>query len=89
MGLKGKWVQIFAAGTHTDSSGKTKTFTTDDLQKISTKYNERVATGTAGDRATAVKGHPAVGDSSAPAWAWLAETKVEDEKLFARFEDIV
>lgn len=70
------WIEVFRAGTHTDSKGKGCTFTTGDL-------DEMVANVSLG-KPPAVLGHPEHND---PAYGW-GELKRDGESLFARFDDV-
>lgn len=72
------WIEIFRAGTHTDSAGNTRTWTAADLDEI-------VANHRADDPAPAVVGHPRTDD---PAWGWTAALKREGTRLYARFRDV-
>lgn len=76
------WVQIFKTGTHTDSAGNTSEWSSEDVNKIATLYNERV-TSQINNEAPIVKGHPKTDD---PAYGWAKELKVEDGILKARVE---
>ena len=76
------WVQIFRAGNHTDSAGRTSEWSAEDVTKIATMYNERVTT-QINNEAPIVKGHPKTDD---PAFGWAKELKVEDGILKARIE---
>lgn len=76
------WVQIFKVGNHTDSAGKTSEWTADDVNKIATLYNERVAT-QINNEAPIVKGHPKTDD---PAFGWAKELKLDGDILKARIE---
>lgn len=70
------WIEVFRAGTHTDSKGKGCTFTTGDLDQM-------VANVSLG-KPPAVLGHPEHND---PAYGW-GELKRDGESLFARFDDV-
>ncbi len=72
------WIEVFRAGTHTDSKGKTVSFTAADL-------DEMVANNAALGAAPAVIGHPKHND---PAYAWGREVRREGDSLFAKFTDI-
>lgn len=78
------WINVFRTGTHTDSAGKTTEFTLDTLNTIASLYNERVTT-QINNEAPIVKGHPKADE---PAYGWIKELKVENEKLYARIDDI-
>lgn len=70
------WIEVFRAGTHTDSKGTSCTFTTEDLDQM-------VANVSLG-KPPAVLGHPKHDD---PAFGW-AELKRDGESLFAKFDDV-
>jgi hypothetical protein len=72
------WVQIFAAGTHTDSKGQTKEWTTSDLDEMVANHNAQ-------DLAPMVIGHP---KHDSPAWGWIGALKREGEALFAKFDKV-
>lgn len=78
--LDGKWVEIFKAGTHTDSAGNTRTWTTDDLDKIVKQYNPDY------HEAPIVVGHP---KDNAPAFGWVEALKRKGDKLLAKFRQVV
>lgn len=73
------WVEVFRAGSHTDSKGRSCTFTEADL--------DQMVSNLALGAAPAVLGHPKHND---PAYAWVKEggAKREGASLFAKFEDI-
>lgn len=73
------WVEVFRAGTHTDSKGRSCTFTEADLDQMV----GNLALGAA----PAVLGHPKHND---PAYAWVKPegAKREGASLFVKFEDI-
>ncbi len=54
------WIEIFLTGKHTDSAGKTRTWTRDDL-------NQAVNNHSTDDPAPAVLGHP---EDDSPAYGW-------------------
>jgi hypothetical protein len=66
--------EAFSAGTHTDSTGDTATWTKDDLQKIATTYNEKSAI----QPAPVCIGHPL---DNSPAFGWIKKAYVEGDKL--------
>lgn len=83
-GLAG-WVEVFRAGSHTDSKGRAITFSAADLDQM-------VANHVLG-AAPAVVGHPTNHEtvkkkSGAPAYAWVESYKREGDLLFAKFADI-
>lgn len=73
------WIEVFKAGTHTDSKGRVCTFTEADLDKIVSN----LALGAA----PAVLGHPKHND---PAYGWVKPggAKREGTSLFVKFEDV-
>lgn len=72
------WVEIFRSGTHTDSSGKTKTWTHEDLDQI-------VGTHSANDGAALVIGHP---KQNSPRYGEVSELKRDGDSLFAKFVNV-
>jgi hypothetical protein len=77
-GLK-DWVEVFRAGTHTDSKGRGCTFTESDLDQMVSNLSLGAA--------PAVLGHPKHND---PAYGWVKAdgAKREGNSLFVKFEDI-
>lgn len=75
----GDWIEVFRAGTHTDSKGRSCTFTEADL--------DQMVSNLALGAAPAVLGHPKHND---PAYAWVKPdgAKREGNSLFVKFEDI-
>lgn len=71
------WVEIFKAGTHTDSKGREFKASTEDLDQIVANH--------ALGRAPGVLGHPKDND---PAYLWVDGLKRDGESLFAKFGDI-
>lgn len=73
------WIEVFRAGTHTDSKGRSCTFTEADL--------DQMVSNLALGAAPAVLGHPKHND---PAYAWVKAdgAKREGNSLFVKFEDI-
>lgn len=82
MNFKGfdDWVPVFMTGIHTDSEGRTREWTEEDLDKIVTNYNPDQ------DEAPAVIGHP---KETAPAYGWVEGLKREGIHLMAKFKDVV
>lgn len=76
-------VEVFKAGTHTDSAGNQHTYSVEDLQAIADKYNNQPDSEK--HIAPAVIGHP-VTDS--PAYGWVKDLQVVGEKLVANFYDV-
>lgn len=73
------WIEVFRAGTHVDSKGRSCTFTEADLDQMIGNL--------ALSPAPAVLGHPKHND---PAYAWVRPggAKREGGSLFVKFEDI-
>lgn len=73
------WIEVFRAGTHTDSKGRSCTFTEADLDQMV----GNLALGAA----PAVLGHPKHND---PAYGWVKPegAKRDGASLFVKFEDI-
>lgn len=73
------WVPIFRTGTHTDSQGRSKTWTNDDLDTIVSKYNRR------DNLAPLVLGHP---QNNAPVYGWVRKLRRSNNLLEACFERV-
>lgn len=71
------WVEVFRAGTHTDSKGRSCTFSAGDLAQMASNH--------AAGAAPAVIGHPKDTD---PAYAWVDGYKVDGDSLYAKFSQI-
>lgn len=74
-------MEVFRAGTHTDSAGHTKKWTEDDLDKIVNKFNEL------GEDVPATIGHPE--SDTAPAFAWFKKVFRKGDTLLAEMSDTV
>jgi len=70
--------EIFKTGTHTNSNGVTKNFTTEDLDQIVNSYNPEER------EAPLVIGHPKDND---PAFGWVEKLFRKGESLFAKTKD--
>lgn len=70
------WFEVFRTGTHTDSKGREKTWTTEDLDKMVSNFSE----------APVVIGHP---KSTDPAFGWIGEVKRDGEKLLAKCKSVI
>ena len=73
-------IEIFKAGTHTDSAGNTRTWTEEDLDTIVKKYNPAV------HEAPVVIGHP---KDNAPAYGWVEKLERKGNVLYAKLKDLV
>jgi len=78
--MKDDWVEIFRAGTHTDSKGRTREWTEEDLDRIVSGYDPRV------HEAPVVLGHP---KDNFPAYGWVEAVKREGKTLLAKFRQLV
>lgn len=74
-----EWDLVFRAGKHTDSSGNTRNWTTDDLDKIVCSFNPAV------HEPPLVIGHPA---DNAPAFGWVAGIKRVGNGLYLKYKDV-
>ena len=74
------WDEIFKAGKQTDSQGRTRDFTIEDLDKIASSYNP------AQHEAPVVIGHPKDND---PAWGWVQGLKRQGNILMAQYKDLI
>ena len=72
-------VEVFKVGTHTDSAGRTRTYTAADLAHIAETYDP------AAHEAPNVVGHPA---TNAPAFGWVQQLRVAGDKLLADFTQV-
>lgn len=72
-------VEIFRSGTHTDSAGRTRTWTLDDLKKIVSQYDP------ANEEVPAVIGHP---KETAPAYGWLKRIWLKGESIIGDFHQV-
>lgn len=77
--IVGKWIQIFEAGTHTDSAGVKRTYTADDISRTAQLYQERKVD------APLTLGHP---KGNGPAYGWIADLKAEAGKLLMLSKDV-
>jgi len=71
-----KWINVFRTGTHTDSSGRTRTWTDADLDRIVANFNQRT------EDPPIVFGHPKDSD---PAEGWFSALRKSGEFLQAQF----
>lgn len=71
------WTAVFKTGTHTDSSGNTRTWTEKELDEIAGNYDP------ARHEAPVVLGHPR---DDTPAWGWVEELKRTGDVLYARLK---
>lgn len=74
------WIEVFRTGTWTDSSGNTRTWTEEDLDRIVETYNPRE------HEAPVVIGHP---KDNAPAYGWVEALKRSGDRLLAKIKPTV
>lgn len=74
-----KWINIFKTGTHTDSSGREKTWTKEHLDTIVSNYGERT------EDSPLVLGHPKDSD---PAFGWTKALRRAGEFMQAQVAQI-
>lgn len=74
-------VEVFKAGTWTDSSGNTRTWTEEDLEEIVKKYNEQKE-----HEAPVVIGHP---KDNAPAYGWVERLEKRGQSIWAKIKPTV
>lgn len=74
------FIELFEAGTRTDSAGRTATWTTDDLDQM-------VANHSAATAAPIVIGHPK-DDASSFAYGWTDQVKRVGNKLLGKFAQV-
>lgn len=75
-------VEVFKAGSHIDSNGTLRSFSTEDIDKIIQNYSAQYANN---EKAPAVIGHP---QTNNPAYGWVKSLQRKDDILLAEFEDI-
>jgi hypothetical protein len=73
------WIAVFRVGTWTDSAGRTKTWTEEDIDRIVSTYDPSKS------EAPVVIGHP---KDNAPAYGWVEALKRDGEILWAKIKDI-
>lgn len=74
-------IEVFKTGTWTDSSGKTRTWTKEDIDEIVRRYNEQKE-----HEAPVVIGHP---ENNAPAYGWVERLERRGKSLFAKIKPTV
>ncbi len=80
MSENGFWIQVFRAGTWTDSAGVTRTWTEEDLDRIVENYDPKDY------EAPLVIGHP---KDDSPAYGWVEALKREGDVLLAKVKPTV
>ncbi|MEO7957882.1 MAG: hypothetical protein ABIW76_14440 [Fibrobacteria bacterium] len=73
-------IEIFRAGTQTDSAGVSRDWTEADLDTIASSYDPK------NHEAPICLGHP---KDNAPAWGWVKSVSREGSRLFAEIGDLV
>jgi len=79
MGINGQWIEIFSAGRQTDSKGRVRDWTEEDLDHTVKSYDP------ANHEAPNVIGHP---KDNAPAYGWIEGLKREGKKLLAKLRQV-
>ena len=77
-------IEVFKAGTWTDSNGNTRTWTEKDLEEIVRKYNTAVSKGE--HEAPVVIGHP---KDNAPAYGWVESLEKRGQSIWAKIKPTV
>lgn len=77
------WIEVFKAGTHTDASGSTRDWTTDDIDLMVALYNNQSEDSK--HEAPVVIGHP---EDDSPAYGWVEELKRDGDVLLAKLKDL-
>ncbi|NUN08039.1 MAG: hypothetical protein HUU54_02575 [Ignavibacteriaceae bacterium] len=75
-----EWFEIFRSGEHTDSSGKSRSWSDSDLDKIVDSYNPQI------HEAPIVVGHP---ETNSPAYGWIEKLKRVGDRLLAFPRNVV
>lgn len=78
--MNGQWIEVFRAGTHTDSKGVTRTYTEADLDDMAAKYDPIK------HEAPVVVGHP---KDNSPAFGWAEKLQRQGDKLVAKLKQVV
>ncbi|MCX7736541.1 MAG: hypothetical protein N2319_07485 [Candidatus Kapabacteria bacterium] len=78
------WIEIFKTGTHTDSAGRERNFTSEDISAIADKYNQSIAVDKSGE-APIVIGHP---KDNTPAYGWVERLARRGEILLAKLKNL-
>lgn len=74
-------IEIFRAGTHTDSQGRTRSWTEEDLDRIVRTYNEQNE-----HEAPIVIGHP---QDNHPAYGWVKSLRRAGDRVLAVVDQLV
>jgi hypothetical protein len=82
--LNGAWIEVFKAGTHTDSAGNTATWTPERIDSYLAKYNP--AYHEAPVRIDHVD--PARRNNGGPAFGWIEALKREGISVLAKLKDV-
>lgn len=78
------WIEIFRTGVHTDSSGRERNFSGEDISSIAEKYNSSVAADSSSE-APLVIGHP---KDNTPAYGWVERLARRGETLLAKLKKL-
>lgn len=74
-----QWVEIFAAGTHTDKEGGTDTYDKSFIENVVQNFNPSI------HEPPITIGHP---ENNAPAYGWVRRLRTSGDKLEAQFSDV-
>jgi len=77
---------IFEAGVHTDSNGKTRNWTEKEIDKFILGFDKTTGRNSKGNRIPMCVGHP---KTNSPAYGWVGKLWRSGKKLFAEFVDVV
>ncbi len=78
------WIEIFKSGNHTDSAGRERNFSDEDISVIAEKYNQSIATDKSGE-APVVLGHPT---DNTPAYGWVERLARRGNILLAKLKNL-
>lgn len=78
------WIEIFKAGTHTDSLGREYSYSAADLDEMAGKYNAKVSSSDSYE-APVVKGHPGTNE---PAYGWVERLGRRGNILLAKLKGL-
>jgi hypothetical protein len=78
------WLEIFRTGEHTDSNGRSHSYTPEALDLIAAKYNSQILDDPSRE-APVVKGHP---QTDSPAFGWVNRLARRGDRLVASIRNI-
>ena len=74
-----QWIEIFSAGSHTDSDGRAQTVTREYIENAASNFDATL------HEAPIVVGHP---KNNLPAFGWVKSLRVNGDRLEAQFSDV-